>query len=297
MSYGSDCLREALQMYECNNQNKKRLIEKINHENDEINDLLRKASNTSYKLTDDEKRILKDNGYTITYGGGSGKYGGVITSDEKSGIRRSNTPMDDKVDWHNKLKVKPERKNISPSYKNTRKSSGREKLPPRYSQQAYDMNKDVRDFKSAKSRFIDYDTQVQAEKNRLRKAKLGASSREKDSYNDKLNYAISGRDKSKKRKDAILNKHGVQARESIEESVGNDFIIEFTHWIYGTPDKPYYVKGLYEDEIVDLTPNLNKAKGFDSFDEAAEFAIKYGIASPSIYPRKDANKHGVQARK
>ena len=301
MSYGSDYLREALQMYECTNQNKKRLIEKINHENDEINDLLRKASNASYTLTDDERKILKDNGYTITYGGGSGKTGGVVTSDGKSGIRRSNMPIDDKVDWHNKLKVKPERKNISPSDKNTRKSSGREKLPPRYSQQAYDMNKDVRDFKSAKSQFIDYDTRVQAEKNRLRKAKLGASSREKDSYNDALNYATSGKAKSKKRKDAILNKHNVQARESIEESAGNDFIIDFTGWIDGTTNKHYYLKGLDEDGISELTSNLNKAKGFNSFDEAAEFAIEHVIASgeelPPIYPRKDANKHNVQARK
>ena len=296
MSYGSDYLREALALNERKVNNKKRLIEKINHENDEINDLLRKAADTSYKLTDDEKRILKDNGYTITYGGGSGKDGGVVTSDGKSGTRRSNIPIDDKVDWHNKFKVNSERNNISPSYKSTNKSSGREKLPQRYTQQAYDMSKDVKDFKSAKSQFIDYDTQVQTEKNRLRKAKLGASSNEKDYYKDNLNYAISGRDKSKKRKDAILNKHGVQARESIEESVGNDFIIEFTHWIYDTPDKPYYVKGLYEDEIVDLTPNLNEAKGFNSFDEADEFAIEYGIASPSIYPRKDANKHNVQAR-
>ena len=303
MSYGSDYLREAMALNERKVNNKKRLIEKINHENDEINDLLRKASDTSYKLTDDEKRILKDNGYTITYGGGSGKAGGVVTSDGKSGIRRSNIPIDDKVDWHNKFKVNSEgkRNNIPPSYKSTNKSSGREKLPQRYTQQAYDMSKDVKDFKSAKSQFIDYDTQVQTEKNRLRKSKLGASSNEKDYYKDKLNYAISGRDKNKKRKDAILNKHGVQARESIEESVGNDFIIEFTHWVYGTPDKPYYVKGLYEDEIVDLTPNLNEAKGFNSFDEAAEFAIEYDIASgeelPPIYPRKYANKHSVQTRK
>lgn len=302
MSYGSDYLREALALNERKVNNKKRLIEKINHENDEINDLLRKAADTSYKLTDDEKRILKDNGYTITYGGGSGKDRGFVTSDGKSGIRRSNIPIDDKVDWHNKFKVNSERKrnNISPSYKSTNKSSGREKLPQRYTQQAYDMSQDVEDFKSAKSQFIDYDTQVQAEKNRLRKAKLGASSNEKDYYKDKLNYAISGRDKSKKRKDDILNKHGVQARESIEESVGNDFIIDFTAWVDGTTNKHYYLKGLDEDGISELTSNLNKAKGFNSFDEAAEFAIEYVIASgeelPPIYPRKDANKHGVQAR-
>ena len=303
MSYGSDYLREAMALNEIKVNNKKRLIEKINHENDEINDLLRKAADTSYKLTDDEKRILKDYGYTITYGGGSGKAGGAVTSDGKSGIRRSNIPIDDKVDWHNKFKVNSEgkRNNISPSYKSTNKSSGREKLPQRYTQQAYDMSKDVKDFKSAKSQFIDYDTQVQAEKNRLRKSKLGASSNEKDYYKDKLNYAISGRDKNKKRKDAILNKHGVQARESIEESVGNDFIIDFTGWIDGTTNKHYYLKGLDEDGISELTSNLNKAKGFNSFDEAAEFAIEYVIASgeelPPIYPRKDANKHGVQTRK
>ena len=259
MSYGSDYLREALALNERKVNNKKRLIEKINHENDEINDLLRKAADTSYKLTDDEKRILKDNGYTITYGGGSGKDGGVVTSDGKSGTRRSNIPIDDKVDWHNKFKVNSERNNISPSYKSTNKSSGREKLPQRYTQQAYDMSKDVKDFKSAKSQFIDYDTQVQTEKNRLRKAKLGASSNEKDYYKDNLNYAISGRDKSKKRKDAILNKHGVQARESIEDKqqpLKEGFMDELYSDIQ--VEVQYSIKDALDNILVNLIDNITR---------------------------------------
>lgn len=253
MSYGSDYLREAMALNERNSNNKKRLIEKINHENDEINDLLRKASDTSYKLTDDEKQILKDNGYTI--------YGGVVTLDGKSGIGRSNVPIDDKVDWHNKFKVNSEgkRNNISPSYKSTNKSSGREKLPQRYTQQAYDMSKDVEDFKSAKSQFIDYDTQVQTEKNRLRKAKLGASSNAKDYYKDKLNYAISGRDKNKKRKDAILNKHGVQARESIEDKqhpLKEDFTEELRSDIQY--EMHYSIKDALDNILVNLIDNINR---------------------------------------
>ena len=59
MSYGSDYLREAMTLNERNGNNKKRLIEKINHENDEINDLLRKASDTSYKLTDKDAILNK----------------------------------------------------------------------------------------------------------------------------------------------------------------------------------------------------------------------------------------------
>ena len=261
MSYGSDYLREAMTLNERNSNNKKRLIEKINHENDEINDLLRKASDTSYKLTDDEKQILKDNGYTIIYGGGSGKDGGVVTLDGKSGIGRSNVPIDDKVDWHNKFKVNSEgkRNNISPSYKSTNKSSGREKLPQRYTQQAYDMSKDVEDFKSAKSQFIDYDTQVQTEKNRLRKAKLGASSNAKDYYKDKLNYAISGRDKNKKRKDAILNKHGVQARESIEDKpqpLKEDFMDELYSDIQY--ELHYSIKDALDNILVNLIDDINR---------------------------------------
>lgn len=261
MSYGSDYLREAMTLNERNGNNKKRLIEKINHENDEINDLLRKASDTSYKLTDDERQILKDNGYTIIYGGGSGKDGGVVTLDGKSGIGRSNVPIDDKVDWHNKFKVNSEgkRNNISPSYKSTNKSSGREKLPQRYTQQAYDMSKDVEDFKSAKSQFIDYDTQVQTEKNRLRKAKLGASSNAKDYYKDKLNYAISGRDKNKKRKDAILNKHGVQARESIEDKqhpLKEDFTEELRSDIQY--EIHYSIKDALDNILVNLIDDINR---------------------------------------
>lgn len=253
MSYGSDYLREAMTLNERNGNNKKRLIEKINHENDEINDLLRKASDTSYKLTDDERQILKDNGYTI--------YGGVVTLDGKSGIGRSNVPIDDKVDWHNKFKVNSEgkRNNISPSYKSTNKSSGREKLPQRYTQQAYDMSKDVEDFKSAKSQFIDYDTQVQTEKNRLRKAKLGASSNAKDYYKDKLNYAISGRDKNKKRKDAILNKHGVQARESIEDKqhpLKEDFTEELRSDIQY--EIHYSIKDALDNILVNLIDDINR---------------------------------------
>lgn len=253
MSYGSDYLREAMTLNERNGNNKKRLIEKINHENDEINDLLRKASDTSYKLTDDERQILKDNGYTI--------YGGVVTLDGKSGIGRSNVPIDDKVDWHNKFKVNSEgkRNNISPSYKSTNKSSGREKLPQRYTQQAYDMSKDVEDFKSAKSQFIDYDTQVQTEKNRLRKAKLGASSNAKDYYKDKLNYAISGRDKNKKRKDAILNKHGVQARESIEDKqhpLKEDFTEELRSDIQY--ELHYSIKDALDNILVNLVDDINR---------------------------------------
>ena len=261
MSYGSDYLREAMTLNERNGNNKKRLIEKINHENDEINDLLRKAADTSYTLTDDEKRILKDNGYTVAYGGGSGKDGGVVTLDGKSGIGRSNVPIDDKVDWHNKFKVNSEgkRNNISPSYKSTNKSSGREKLPQRYTQQAYDMSKDVEDFKSAKSQFIDYDTQVQTEKNRLRKAKLGASSNAKDYYKDKLNYAISGRDKNKKRKDAILNKHGVQARESIEDKqhpLKEDFTEELRSDIQY--EIHYSIKDALDNILVNLIDDINR---------------------------------------
>ena len=253
MSYGSDYLREAMALNERKVNNKKRLIEKINHENDEINDLLRKASDTSYKLTDDERQILKDNGYTI--------YGGVVTLDGKSGIGRSNVPIDDKVDWHNKFKVNSEgkRNNISPSYKSTNKSSGREKLPQRYTQQAYDMSKDVEDFKSAKSQFIDYDTQVQTEKNRLRKAKLGASSNAKDYYKDKLNYAISGRDKNKKRKDAILNKHGVQARESIEDKqhpLKEDFTEELRSDIQY--EIHYSIKDALDNILVNLIDDINR---------------------------------------
>lgn len=253
MSYGSDYLREAMTLNEINGNNKKRLIEKINHENDEINDLLRKASDTSYKLTDDERQILKDNGYKII--------GGVVTLDGKSGIGRSNVPIDDKVDWHNKFKVNSEgkRNNISPSYKSTNKSSGREKLPQRYTQQAYDMSKDVEDFKSAKSQFIDYDTQVQTEKNRLRKAKLGASSNAKDYYKDKLNYAISGRDKNKKRKDAILNKHGVQARESIEDKpqpLKEDFAEELRSDIQY--EMHYSIKDALDNILVNLIDNINR---------------------------------------
>ena len=261
MSYGSDYFREAMALNERKVNNKKRLIEKINHENDEINDLLRKAADTSYKLTDDERQILKDNGYTIIYGGGSGKDGGVVTLDGKSGIGRSNVPIDDKVDWHNKFKVNSEgkRNNISPSYKSTNKSSGREKLPQRYTQQAYDMSKDVDDFKSAKSQFIDYDTQVQTEKNRLRKAKLGASSNVKDYYKDKLNYAISGRDKNKKRKDAILNKHGVQARESIEDKpqpLKEDFTEELRSDIQY--EMHYSIKDALDNILVNLIDNINR---------------------------------------
>ena len=261
MSYGSDYLREAMTLNETKVNNTKRLIEKINHENDEINDLLRKASDTSYTLTDDERKILKDNGYTITYGGGSGKDRGVVTLDGKSGIGRSNVPIDDKVDWHNKFKVNSEgkRNNISPSYKSTNKSSGREKLPQRYTQQAYDMSKDVEDFKSAKSQFIDYDTQVQTEKNRLRKAKLGASSNAKDYYKDKLNYAISGRDKNKKRKDAILNKHGVQARESIEDKqqpLKEDFTEELRSDIQY--ELHYSIKDALDNILVNLIDNINR---------------------------------------
>lgn len=90
-------------------------------------------------------------------------------------------------------------------------------------------------------------------------------------------------------------------KESIKKPVGNDFIIDFTGWVDGTTNKHYYLKGLDEDGISELTSNLNKAKGFNSFDEAAEFAMEYVIASgeelPPIYPRKDANKHGVQTTK
>ena len=185
----------------------------------------------------------------------------MVTLDGKSGIGRSNVPIDDKVDWHNKFKVNSEgkRNNISPSYKSTNKSSGREKLPQRYTQQAYDMSKDVEDFKSAKSQFIDYDTQVQTEKNRLRKAKLGASSNAKDYYKDKLNYAISGRDKNKKRKDAILNKHGVQARESIEDKqhpLKEDFTEELRSDIQY--EIHYSIKDALDNILVNLIDNINR---------------------------------------
>lgn len=304
MSYGSDYLREALQMEQDIHQNKKRLFEsklseKINHENDEINDVLRKASDASYNLTDEEKRILKDNGYTLVHGGGSGEHGGIITSDGKAGIKRGSIPKDDKVDWHNKLKVKPERDSVAPSYKMTKKSSGREKLPLRYAQQAYDMNKDIRDFKLAKSDFIDNDTQIQMAKNDLRKAGLGKSDLDfRDYYNYKLNDAKSNRDENKKRKDAILNKHNVQARESIEsikESLGSDFIIDFTGWASDIPNESQFFKGLNEGGIPEMTSNPKEAKGFSSFDEAAEFAIEYVVANgedlPAIYPRKYINQY------
>ena len=121
------------------------------------------------------------------------------------------------------------------------------------------MSKDVKDFKSAKSQFIDYDTQVQTEKNRLRKAKLGASSNEKDYYKDNLNYAISGRDKSKKRKDAILNKHGVQARESIEDKqqpLKEGFMDELYSDIQ--VEVQYSIKDALDNILVNLIDNITR---------------------------------------
>ena len=102
-----------------------------------------------------------------------------------------------------------------------------------------------------------------------------------------------------------LNERKVNNKKSlkkpIKESLGNDFIIDFTGWLGDTPNTPQFLKGLDKDGIPEMTSNLNKAKSFNSFDEAAEFAVEHVIASgeelPPIYPRKDANKHGVQTRK